>query len=92
VTAIRPGSAVSALPRIAPQKHTQKGIDMAERYPIRRPAEQPSGKPTECPYCQSRAVSTLAREVTDSTCWRCQACGGSWTKAQIAALGHRSRR
>jgi transposase-like protein len=47
--------------------------------------EPPTTKPTACPYCHSRAVGTLAREVTESTCWRCQACGESWTNAQAAA-------
>ena len=42
------------------------------------PAEQPVHRPEACPFCQSKAVSTLAKVITASTYWRCQACGEMW--------------
>ena len=45
----------------------------------------PPARPDACPFCHSRAVGTLAKVVTESTCWKCQACGESWTNAQAAA-------
>jgi len=42
-------------------------------------------KPDLCPFCGSRGVGTLAKVITESTCWRCQGCGESFTSAQAAA-------
>jgi hypothetical protein len=42
-------------------------------------------KPATCPFCGSRGVGTLAKVITESTCWRCQGCGESFTSAQAAA-------
>ena len=44
-----------------------------------------SGKPATCPFCGSRGVGTLAKVISESTCWRCQGCGESFTSAQAAA-------
>ena len=44
-----------------------------------------SAKPDTCPFCGSRGVGTLAKVITESTCWRCQGCGESFTSAQAAA-------
>jgi transposase-like protein len=49
------------------------------------PEPPAAARPSACPYCRSGAVGTLAKVVTDSTCWKCQACGESWTNAQAAA-------
>ena len=35
-------------------------------------------RPEACPFCQSKAVGTLAKVITASTYWRCQACGEMW--------------
>jgi ribosomal protein L37AE/L43A len=49
-------------------------------FGARRPAqtEQDVQRPAECPFCQSKAVGTLAKVITASTYWRCQACGEMW--------------
>jgi len=38
-------------------------------------------RPTNCPFCQSRAVDTLAKIITITTFWRCRHCDGTWTIA-----------
>ncbi len=60
---------------------------MPHRYPQPAPVAPAaaSGRPENCPFCRSRAVGTLAKVITDATCWRCQACGESFTNAQAAA-------
>jgi ribosomal protein L37AE/L43A len=46
--------------------------------------EQPVRRPVRCPFCHSKAVGTLAKEITPATYWRCHACGGGWNPAQLA--------
>ena len=42
-------------------------------------------RPDKCPECGSKAVGTLAKEITDATYWRCQQCGNVWNhKANVA--------
>jgi ribosomal protein L37AE/L43A len=40
-------------------------------------------RPAACPFCQSKAVGTLAKVITASTYWRCQACGEMWNPARL---------
>ena len=50
-------------------------------------------RPAACPFCQSRAVGTLAKVITPSTYFRCQACGEIWNPARLdtARHGHQRR-
>ena len=43
----------------------------------------PVRRPGACPYCTSKAVETLAKELTLNTMWRCRACDHAWTIAQV---------
>jgi transposase-like protein len=45
----------------------------------------PLGRPDKCPFCNSRAVGTLAKVITTATHWRCQSCGESWNPARLDA-------
>jgi hypothetical protein len=45
--------------------------------------EEPIRRPDSCPFCHSKAVGTLAKEVTAATYWRCQACGEVWNVARL---------
>ena len=47
------------------------------------PAENLISRPSACPYCSSRAVETLAKELTRNTMWRCRGCDRAWTMAQL---------
>ena len=40
-------------------------------------------RPETCPFCQSKAVGTLAKEITASTYWRCQSCGEMWNPGRL---------
>lgn len=42
---------------------------------------EPIARPECCPFCRSKAIGTLAKVVTRSTFWRCQACGQVWDVA-----------
>ena len=35
-------------------------------------------QPDKCPECGSKAVGTLAKEITSATYWRCHQCGYVW--------------
>jgi hypothetical protein len=37
---------------------------------------------TSCPFCHSPRVTTASKTVTDSTYWRCAACGEIWNPAR----------
>jgi transposase-like protein len=41
----------------------------------------PVTRPTNCPFCESRAIDTLAKVITVTTFWRCRACESTWTIA-----------
>ena len=43
----------------------------------------PVHRPGAWPYCTSKAVETLAKELTLNTMWRCRACDHAWTIAQV---------
>ena len=47
------------------------------------PAEQPVQRPEACPFCESKAVGTLAKVITASTYWRCQSCGEMWNPQRL---------
>jgi ribosomal protein L37AE/L43A len=52
----------------------------------RRPSEateQVVQRPAACPFCESKAVGTLAKVITASTYWRCQACGEMWNPERL---------
>jgi ribosomal protein L37AE/L43A len=36
-------------------------------------------RPTMCPFCQGKAVDTLAKSITTTTLWRCRGCEKTWT-------------
>lgn len=38
-------------------------------------------RPSRCPFCQGRAIDTLAKVITTSSLWRCRGCEGTWTLA-----------
>jgi hypothetical protein len=54
--------------------------------------EEPGQRPEACPFCQSRAVGTLAKVITPSTYFRCQACGEIWNPARLDTARHGYRR
>jgi transposase-like protein len=41
-----------------------------------------SAKPA-CPVCRCDQVSTTSRTVTETTYWRCHACGEIWNQARL---------
>ena len=40
-------------------------------------------RPAACPFCESKAVGTLAKVITASTYWRCQSCGEMWNPQRL---------
>jgi hypothetical protein len=56
------------------------------------PPEQPVQCPDVCPFCQSKAVGTLAKVITVSTYWRCQACGEMWNPQRLESATRLPRR
>lgn len=36
-------------------------------------------RPSQCPFCNGRAVDTLAKVITPDTSWRCRLCEKTWT-------------
>jgi ribosomal protein L37AE/L43A len=45
----------------------------------------PPPAPPACPFCRSTRVTTTSKLVTDSTYWRCEACGQIWNPARLVA-------
>ena len=45
--------------------------------------EQSERRPEACPFCGSKGIGTLAKQITSTTYWRCQACGEMWNVAQL---------
>ena len=41
--------------------------------------------PTMCPACQSRSISTTARNPDENAYWRCGGCGEVWNVARRQA-------
>jgi ribosomal protein L37AE/L43A len=54
--------------------------------------EEPVRRPDSCPFCQSGAVGTLAKVITASTYWRCQACGEVWNLGRLTQTNRGPRR
>jgi transposase-like protein len=42
-------------------------------------------RPDKCPECGSKAVGTLAKQITDATYWRCHQCGNVWNHKRDVA-------
>jgi len=42
-------------------------------------------RPTMCPFCKSRSVDTLARQITVRTLWRCRKCESTWAIDKLTA-------
>jgi transposase-like protein len=38
--------------------------------------------PTQCPACQSRKITTTARNPNEHSYWRCDSCGEVWNVAR----------
>jgi ribosomal protein L37AE/L43A len=53
---------------------------------------EPFRRPEACPFCQSKAVGTIAKEITASTYWRCQGCGEIWNPARLVDMRQPHRR
>lgn len=39
----------------------------------------------DCPFCGSARVTTATKAITDSTYWRCLACGEIWNPSRARA-------
>ena len=42
------------------------------------PSGEPLQAPAHCPECESTRVTTKGKTITESTYWRCEACGEIW--------------
>lgn len=42
-------------------------------------------RPTNCPFCKSKVIDTMAKTITVTTFWRCRSCEGTWTIATLKA-------
>jgi ribosomal protein L37AE/L43A len=53
---------------------------------MNRPSDdtQSGRRPVACPFCHSKVVGTLAKEITPATYWRCHTCGEGWDAAKLA--------
>jgi transposase-like protein len=40
---------------------------------------------TACPFCRSTNVTTASKALTESTYWRCTACGEIWNPSRAHA-------
>lgn len=49
-------------------------------------------RPEACPFCASKAVGTLAKVITASTYWSCQACGEMWNPQRVERFSAPPRR
>ena len=48
----------------------------------RPPPGEPTTAPTNCPQCGSPKVTTTSKVITESTYWRCEACGEIWNASR----------
>jgi ribosomal protein L37AE/L43A len=55
------------------------------------PFTEPVARPAECPQCGGKIIDTLAKVITDDTCWRCRECEATWTIASRASSAGRGR-
>ena len=51
----------------------------------RAPVTAAVAVPAFCPACQSRSISTTARNPDESTYWRCGGCGEVWNASRREA-------
>jgi ribosomal protein L37AE/L43A len=49
-------------------------------------ANEAVARPSHCPFCQGRAVDTLAKVITADTSWRCRSCEKTWTIGSLKPL------
>ncbi len=56
------------------------------------PAGESVQRPEACPFCESKAVGTLAKVITASTYWRCQSCGEMWNPQRLERTSRPPRR
>lgn len=42
-------------------------------------------RPNVCPFCNGKAIDTLAKVFTPNTTWRCGHCQKTWTIAERSA-------
>jgi transposase-like protein len=54
-------------------------------------APAPVTIPVACPACQSRAISTTARNPDTNAYWRCARCGEVWNPDRYRSGRSRSR-
>ncbi len=54
------------------------------RIPNEMPGEE-IARPTACPSCRSKDLTTTSKTVTASTYWRCLACGEVWNAGRQEA-------
>jgi ribosomal protein L37AE/L43A len=52
-------------------------------------AAPPIARPTICPFCDAKAVDTLAKVFTAKTLWRCRQCEGTWTLGSVVTPNRR---
>lgn len=38
---------------------------------------------TDCPFCRSTTITTTSKTVTQTTYWRCLACGEVWNPSRV---------
>ncbi len=66
-------------------------LDIGVSHMNHAPKPKSIQRPEACPFCGSKAIGTLAKEVTSSTFWRCQACGEGWIARESTNDGRLNR-
>lgn len=51
--------------------------------PVSDPKPDVAPRPTYCPFCRSKDVSTASKVINESTYWRCTACGEIWNPGRL---------
>ena len=46
------------------------------------PKADPSA-PSQCPFCKSTSILTTSKLVSETTYWRCHACGQIWNALRL---------
>ena len=46
-------------------------------------SEETVERPDMCPFCRSTNFGTVAKTITTSTYWRCEACGEIWNARNL---------
>ena len=70
--------------RRTPWASSHAGIRRESTMTSAPSSTRPHERPDACPFCQSKAVGTLAKVVTEDTYWRCHACGEGWRVRPLA--------